>query len=177
MLRFGRFAESLYAAFPLFHEEQIPTRYIIILSKIANSLFLLADHILWLGRADLCVINTEKWSKISNRYWLYSITMNLLRDFYDISLLVKDNKNVIIPEGGITNCRDIGKILLSTNIILQNNSKIVIDTVKNGCDFFIPLTALGYVKLSPGTVGLLGAMSSLAGLLVLLDPKKKMVPS
>ncbi|KAG5888808.1 hypothetical protein JTB14_032721 [Gonioctena quinquepunctata] len=135
LLRFGRFAESLYAALPLFQQEELPIRYTVIFSKIANSLFLLADHFLWLGRADICTVDTEKWSRISNKYWLYSITMNLV------------------------------------------NQSVVIDTIKNGCDFFIPLTALGHVKLSPGTVGVLGTISSIAGLLVLLEPSRKLIPS
>ena len=34
----------------------------------------------------------------------------------------------------------------------------------------IPLTALGYTRLSPGAIGFLGMISSLAGLLTLIDP-------
>nr|XP_023022440.1 peroxisomal membrane protein 11B [Leptinotarsa decemlineata] len=176
LLRFGRFAEGLYTALPLFQQEDIPTRYTIILSKIANSLFLLADHFLWLGRADICAVDTEKWSRISNKYWLYSITMNLMRDFYEISLIVKSEKSNIIPKNGLRNFADIMKALSKLSLAVQMNQNVVIDTVKNGCDFFIPLTALGHVKLSPGTVGFLGAISSIAGLLVLLEPSKKLTP-
>ncbi|XP_056636004.1 peroxisomal membrane protein 11A [Diorhabda carinulata] len=175
LLRFGRFAESIYATLPLFHEEEATIRYSLILSKITNALFLLADHILWLGRADLCTVDTERWSNLSNRYWLYSITMNLVRDFYEISKLLKSNKDHILPKK--FNSNDTLKILLRTFSILSNNQSIVIDTVKNSCDFFIPLTSLGHVKLSPGTIGLLGVISSVAGLIVLLQPTKKMVPS
>lgn len=169
--------ESLYAALPLFQEENTAVRYTVTLSKIANSLFLFADHILWLGRADLCSIDTEKWSRISNKYWLYSITMSLVRDFYEISRIVQCKKHSIVPGNGINNFNDVIKVLTRVISIVQSNQNVVIDTVKNGCDFFIPLTALGHTKLSPGTIGLLGAISSIAGLLVLLDPQKKLSPS
>lgn len=177
VLRFGRFWESLYAALPNFREENSTLRYTIILSKIANSLFLLADHILWLGRADLCTISTEKWSRISNKYWLYSITMNVVRDFYELFNIIKNHKDLILPKSGINSLNDIVAVMTRTGMILKNNQEILIDTIKNGCDFFIPLTSLGHIKLSPGTVGMLGTISSIAGLLVVLDPKKKLVPS
>ncbi|XP_018567099.1 peroxisomal membrane protein 11A [Anoplophora glabripennis] len=177
LLRFGRFVESLYAVLPLFQEENASVKYPVILSKIANALFLLADHILWLGRTDLCTINTEKWSRISNKYWLYSITMSLVRDFYEISQIIKCQKHTVTPDSGINNFNDITKVLTRVISVVQSNQNVVIDTVKNGCDLFIPLTALGHAKLSPGTIGLLGAVSSIAGLLVLLDPQKKLTPS
>lgn len=61
--------------------------------------------------------------------------------------------------------------------LFQYNKGVVIDTVKNVCDFFIPFTALGYVKLTPGTVGWLGTVSSLMGLIVLVEPLAKLSPS
>lgn len=174
MLRFGRFIESLYSTLPLLDDKKASVRYVLVFSKIANSLFLLADHILWLGRADISSVNTEKWSQISNKYWLFSITMNLIRDFYEISQL--NLKNKLVPQDELRNLKDIVKMFIKGANVIQNN-EVFVDTIKNCCDFFIPLTALGYVKLSPGTVGLLGTISSLVGLWVLVNPKLKLSPS
>ncbi|CAH1953798.1 unnamed protein product [Acanthoscelides obtectus] len=175
-LRFGRFVESLYATLPLFHEENAVLRYTIILSKIANSLFLLADHLLLLGRADFCPTDTQKWSRISNKYWLYSITMNLMRDFYEIYNILNSEKRIIMPKNGLRNLEDFKTLFLRSFMVLVNHQDILIDTVKNCCDFFIPYTALGHANLSPGTVGLLGSISSLMGLLVLINPENKLIP-
>jgi peroxin-11B len=54
---------------------------------------------------------------------------------------------------------------------------VVVDTVKNGCDVMIPLTALGYMRLSPGTVGLLGVVSSVAAIISLVDPLARLTPA
>ncbi|KAJ8975738.1 hypothetical protein NQ317_016512 [Molorchus minor] len=124
LLRFGRFGESLYATLPLFEQEDVTVRYTLILSKIANSLFLLADHILWLGRADLYTINTEKWGRISNKYWLYSITMNLVRDFYEISQIMKFNRRSIVPKKGVNSFSDILQVITKTYIIFKANQNI-----------------------------------------------------
>lgn len=170
MLRFGRFIESLYSALPLLDDKKPSVRYILVFSRIANSLFLLADHILWLGRADICSVNTEKWSQISNKYWLFSITMNLVKDFYEISQL--DLKCQQLPANDLSNVKNTMITLVKVARLVQSN-EVFVDTLKNGCDFFIPLTALGYVDLSPGTVGILGTISSLLALWVLVNPNRK----
>lgn len=137
-------------------------------------MFLLADHILWLGRADVCSVNTERWSQISNKFWLFSISMNLVRDFYEISQLGLKCK--VVPQNELNNVKNMADTLIKVTKLVENN-EIFMDTVKNSCDLFIPLTALGYVKLSPGTVGLLGTISSLVGIWVLINPKLKLSPS
>ncbi|XP_044263448.1 peroxisomal membrane protein 11B [Tribolium madens] len=177
LLRFGKCLDVVYSTVALFDHGDPTVRHTVILSRIANSLFLLADHLLWLGRADLCNIDTQKWSRISNKYWLYSITMNLVRDFYEISSIIRAQKQTIVPQCGVQNFNDLCAIFLRTVTVLQSNRGVIIDTVKNACDFFIPLTALGHTKLSPGAVGCLGVVSSLAGILVLLDPKIKLSPA
>lgn len=152
-------------------------RMTITLSKISNALFLLADHILWLGRVDLCTLNTDQWSSISNKYWLCSITMNLVRDFYEILQLLKAEKNQIITKEGCKNLNDIFQMSRRALMCIQKSRAIMVDTVKNICDIFIPMTALGHVKLSPGTVGLLGVISSIAGLMALIEPLAKLTPA
>lgn len=97
--------------------------------------------------------------------------MNLVRDMYEISLILKSNKVRMHGLG------DVVTAIPKSVMLVQNHSSVMIDTIKNGCDFFIPLAALGYVKLSPGTVGFLGTISSIAGLLVLIEPKNKLSPS
>lgn len=176
MLRFGRCFDTVFTTLPLFQHHDPAVRSVLILSKISHALFLLADHFLWLGRADVCTIDTDRWSRLSNKYWLYSITLNLVRDFYEISKIIKAQKS-IAPRNGCKNANDVIETVLRLFTILQQNRSVMLDTVKNGCDFFIPLTALGHVKLSPGTVGWLGVISSLAGLLVLVEPSVKMIPS
>lgn len=177
MLRFGRCVDVLYAALPLFQHKDGTVRVTLILSKIANSLFLLCDHILWLGRSDLCQINTERWTKLSNKYWLYSITMNLARDFYEIISILRAQSRQILPTNGVKSLNDAYLILFKALMCVHANRPVFIDTLKNCCDFFIPLTALGKVNLSPGTVGVLGVISSIAGIIVLLQPLSKLSPA
>ncbi|XP_017773513.1 PREDICTED: peroxisomal membrane protein 11B [Nicrophorus vespilloides] len=173
LLRFGRFADTLYTAIHQNHKATAK-HSVSIISKVYSSFFLFADHMLWLGRADVCKVDTDKWSRRSNQYWLYSIAFNLIVDFMQICTVLSNNRSRILPKQGLKGASDVGQICSKSVKCLQENRGLVVDTVKNGCDFFIPLNALGHVKLSPGTVGWLGVVSSLAGLIVLIDPRAKL---
>ena len=61
------------------HIPNIVLRSLLTLSRIAQGLFLVADHILLVGRIGLLKINYDKWNQLYNRCWLYSVTLNLLR--------------------------------------------------------------------------------------------------
>ncbi|KAK5648778.1 hypothetical protein RI129_003670 [Pyrocoelia pectoralis] len=174
LLRFGRCIDSLYTVIHSWQHPNLSLRLSITLSKIYNALFLFADHILWLGRSDLYNINTDKWSNISNKYWLYSIIMNLVRDFYEILVILKANKSRILPKSGVKNFNDILSCSAKAVVCINGYQNVVVDTVRNCCDVFIPLTALGHTKLSPGTIGLLGVISSIAGIISLIEPAVKL---
>jgi len=137
--------------------------------------FLLADHILWIGRSGLCAVNTNKWSRVSNKYWLYGLILNLIRDLYEINRILKARSSGL--------CGDPQFALAKTPIketvamFCRDHKDVVVDTVKNACDVLIPLTALGHLNLSPGFVGLLGAISSIAGIMSIIDPVAKLTPS
>ena len=87
------------------------------------------------------VKDIKEWEKFSNQSWLYSIILNLVRDYFE----------------------------------LQNHqrSSVVLDTIKNCADFWIPMSALGHVQVSPFFVGLMGVTSSLLAILPLVDPNYK----
>ncbi|XP_054277837.1 peroxisomal membrane protein 11B [Macrosteles quadrilineatus] len=165
LLRMGRFLDTLYSALAAMHYAEAVVRYTSTFSKIAHAVYLFCDHLLWLARAGFADLNTDKWVQRANKCWLYSITMNLVRDVYEINRLLEANK-----------AKSQRKASVSLTKLALQNKDLVVDTLKNGCDFFIPLTALGYVRLSPGTVGMLGVVSSVAGILTIVNPMYKLCP-
>lgn len=186
LLRLGRFLDMLYGAFSSIHYPDVTVRITCTLSKIANALFLLADHILWIGRIGLINVNSEKWVKVANKYWLCSITMNLVRDVYEIwCILEREGRRLGIPPGESLHrtCLADGfshktvPLNLRAVTFVEEHKDVVVDTVKNGCDVMIPLTALGYMRLSPGAVGLLGVVSSVAAIISLIDPLARLTPA
>ncbi|TDG47023.1 hypothetical protein AWZ03_006460 [Drosophila navojoa] len=184
LLRFGKGLDVFYASLRAIHYPDLTIRVTLTMSKISQALFLLADHLLWLARTGLTAVDPKKWSKIANKYWLFSIIMNLCRDFYEIVRVLDLHKASC--SSGISRCKipsrintpaDFKRLALNSYGLMLGHKDIFVDTVKNVCDFFIPLTALGYTSLTPRTIGILGAISSMAGLWALLEPAAKLTPA
>ncbi|XP_015121620.1 peroxisomal membrane protein 11B [Diachasma alloeum] len=173
LLRFGRCLDSLYSALSTVKDPDLVIRFTVTFSRITNGLFLLADHMIWIGRAGLFRINLEKWTTIANKYWLFTVVMNLVRDLYEIIQMIEQNSLGHSTKINLS----AEKFLSRTSSCFKSHKGIILDTLKNGCDFFIPMTALGYTKLSPGTIGLLGLISSVVGLYCLVDPLAKLTPA
>lgn len=68
------------------------------------------------------------------------------------------------------------KNVLSGEVVqfARNHKDLLIDTVKNSCDLILPLTNLGIIRLSPGTIGVVGMVSSLLSLYTLIDQRAKL---
>lgn len=184
VLRFGKCIDLLHAARKNIHHRNITLRLTLTLSKIAQALYLYADHVLWLSRSGVVKsINANKWNETANKYWLASIAINLCRDMYELSKLFDQSvgrSGTITKRFGDISLRsknDLHRTSLQMYSYVQSNRAIFIDTTKNLCDLFIPLTSLGYTNLKPRTIGMLGVISSIAGILVLLEPAAKLVPS
>uniref|UniRef100_A0A182SK26 SAM domain-containing protein n=1 Tax=Anopheles maculatus TaxID=74869 RepID=A0A182SK26_9DIPT len=173
LLRFGKGFEVLFSAAgsaAQFNQTAAGLKsnglydhFFITLGKFASGLFLLADHVVWLSRAGISKgINTTKWVDRSNRFWLISILFNLCRDVQELY-----RQFVYYSRSNVRNLRR------TMYAFYRENKPLLVDTIKNACDVFIPLNALGIVPVSNKTIGMVGAVSSIMGLLPLLYPRLK----
>ncbi|XP_037082873.1 peroxisomal membrane protein 11B-like [Pollicipes pollicipes] len=175
LLRLGKSAEVLRGTARTLRLLDPVYRLTLTLGRIAQSLFLLADHLLWLSRARLVRINVRKWEQVYYRCWLYSVTMALCRDAYDLWRAAEgyaehglpfERRRLLPPVGG--------RPLL---LLLDRHRDLAVDTLKNACEMVLPLAALGYLPLSPAAVGLCGVASSGLALWTVLDPRLVLRPS
>lgn len=183
-LRFAKSLDVFYSTLKSIHYHDAWIAFTLTATKICQGMFLLTDHIIWISRSGLIKnIDTNKWSYQSNRYWLLSLIMNLIRDIYEINRVIASftsykNLSSCITSSliSIRSTKDINRCATSVVEFLVTYKHLTIDTMKNVCDLFIPLTSLGYVKLSPRIIGLLGMLSSLLGLFVIINPQCKLLP-
>ncbi|KAK2579773.1 hypothetical protein KPH14_011109 [Odynerus spinipes] len=175
LLRLGRCLDTLYSALSIMKYPDLIVRITLTLSKIANALFLLADHIIWVGRVGIFRVNIEKWSKVANKYWLMNIILNLTRDVYEIVKVLEEKKFNSRKVSIVSKYRPTNQY--QALLDMKDHKDIVMDTIKNGCDLFIPLTALGYTRLTPGVIGVCGLISSMIGIYTLVFPLYKLTPS
>lgn len=162
------------------HIEDPFLRLTITISKITNALFLFADHVVWLTRSGFLKSDSDSWNRTANKFWLLSILANLARDLYEILHILDLHKSSLLKPTDLINItarNDFSTIARHLHTFISCHKDVFIDTLKNSCDLFIPLTALGFTKLSPSAVGALGAMSSIAALVTLVKPITKLVPA
>lgn len=152
-------------------------------------------------------IDAGAWDKTSTRFWLYSIIMGIVRDVYEISKVYKEacqvqkrkitkghhhhhsrnsapakaTEDLLTLKGLPPNLNPtVRHCIVSARVAancVTHHADITIDFVKNLCDLCIPLTVLGYIKMSPGTLGILGVISTIASAVPQINPMVKMVPA
>ncbi|XP_038211123.1 peroxisomal membrane protein 11B [Zerene cesonia] len=181
VLRLGRCLDICYTALNSLNIEDPFLRISLTISKIAHALFLYADHVVWLTKSGFLKTDSENWNRTANKFWLISIIANLARDFYEILHVLELNRTTFLKPtdliaGSIKNF-NLHVSMKHLSAILCCHKDIFIDTLKNSCDIFIPLTALGFTKLSPSAIGTLGTLSSIAALITLVKPITKLVPA
>ena len=170
-LQLGRFVDMIYSARESMRLNNDVHRITLTMSKIATALFIMVDNLLWFSRIGLCDIDRRKWFLTSCRLWLYSITMNLIRDWFEVqeTIVRRDVLN------GVTKreTRSLSHLVAWINAY----PALAVDILKNSCDWFIPMSALNYFPLSPKTIGALGLLSSGCALLQVIDPSLRLHPS
>lgn len=184
VLRFGKSVEVFYGTLKTIHYSDAWLAFTLTVNRICQSIFLLTDHIIWLSRSGLVKdIDTPKWTQKSNKFWVVSLIMSLVRDVYEINRVVSSFTSyksllscIASSVLSVRSPRDVSRCFMSLFDFLITYKHLTVDTIKNAADLFIPLNGLGYVKLSPRVIGLLGMISSIAGLIVILNPQCKLTP-
>ncbi|XP_064472785.1 peroxisomal membrane protein 11B-like [Ornithodoros turicata] len=177
LLRLGRFLDGLHSALATIGLPNVPLRLCLTLTRLAYALYMLVDNLVWLHQVGLITIDKDGWYHTANKLWLVSAVAALARDLYEVSELL----TLYLGGGGApalrSRCKQISTLSELGVQFLTVHRSLVLDLVKNFADFWLPYTALGYTGLRPGTIGLLGIISSLAGIMPMFQPSLKLVPS
>lgn len=172
-LQLGRFVDFIYAARQTVKLDNQNHRITLTMSRISYALFLVTDNILWAGRVGLLDVNRAKWFKRGCKFWLYATIMNLIRDAYEIQVILETRRRQRLRRNNADPLDPFIEII----DVLHENPALAVDTLKNSCDACIPLNSLNHIRLSPQAVGLLGVISSLCALLQILEPGLRLHPS
>lgn len=189
LFRLGNTMNSIDAAKKTLHLSDPVLRLCLTVANINRALYFICDNVLWARSLGfLKGIDKDRWNLNANRYYFFSLVMNLTRDLYVITQLMvqrsrerqfqqKVNQHlndspdvacVIIPQ------LDAFLFLLIES--LKNHPAVVLDTIKNMCDLFIPLDKLGIYQTNAGVIGMCGLVSSLIGILSVLKTNLKIKP-
>ncbi|XP_068595528.1 peroxisomal membrane protein 11A [Brachionichthys hirsutus] len=189
LLRLGNTINSIEAAK---RTVQLPDRVLCLCLTVANinrALYFVCDNIIWARSVGLIRdIDKEHWSLNASRCYFLSLVMNLTRDVYAVLQLMvqraRDSRfrqkmdqhlhgnpevaDVVLPQ--------LDALLFLLLESLRSHPDVALDVLKNTCDLFIPLDKLGIYKTHAGVVGFCGLISSLIGIVTLVQPKLKIKP-
>lgn len=119
---------------------------------------------------DLVTIKNQYWSRLSNQCWFLALFLGLFRDLYELLKAWSSAKERM----GMYQSYNESVTTKAVWSVLQNNPAICVDIVKNSGDLLIPLSRLDLIYMPGGIVGLLGVISSLAGLVGTYNERLKL---
>jgi peroxin-11B len=162
-MRLGRFVDYLKSVLESFHirNKRIGTLFGLI--AVCQGIYMLLDNLLLLHRFKIIHLsNPQNLQHYIYQVWLLWLSFALTRDYYEIqaSFAVGQNHHYQQKQD---------RSLIRRANLFWANKPLVIDTVKNLCDLYIPLSNLNIVRANTGLQGLAGTISSVLGLLQLWD--------
>lgn len=169
LFRLGTGVTQFRSALQTIHLNNPLLRFILTLVKLNRGIYLLIDHLIWAHRMNLIKINSPYWSKLSNRFWFFSVFLGLVRDMYELLKALRVERERLRQ---YQSYEPITRKAISN--VVQNNPAVCIDVVKNCGDFLIPLSRLDIFYVPGGIIGLLGIMSSVAGLVATYNEHLKL---
>ena len=166
VFRLGTSVDNFRAALLTIHLANPLLRFLLTMVRINRGLFLLIDHLIWAAQMKLVTVDTRFWSRLSNQFWAVSILLSLLRDLYELIVAIQLERNRLIQHSALS--PSVSPHELVGNVA-RNNRALVLDTVKNLTDIWLPTSRLDLVHCPSGVVGIMGVISSAAGLMATYD--------
>ncbi|KAK7898269.1 hypothetical protein WMY93_019122 [Mugilogobius chulae] len=182
LLRLGNSAEALEAAKRSIHLKDSVLRLCLTLSHLNRAMYFACDNLLWASKTGLLPsLDQHKWSQRSFRYYLFALILNLVRDLYELRLLMETEARCRATKAGASDQELQSNPGLPSQLqvmlgVLHHNPPLLLDLVKNCCDVFIPLDRLGFYSTGPGVVGACGLTSSVLSILTIVHPWLKLKP-
>ncbi|XP_072291606.1 peroxisomal membrane protein 11A [Eucyclogobius newberryi] len=158
-------------------------------ANLSRACYFVCDNLLWLQNVGLVRgVDKERWGLHASRCYFFSLIMNLIRDSYVIGQLMVQrardkefqremdarlSESAEVAEAVVPQLDALVFILLK---IVKSNPAVALDALKNICDLFIPMDRLGIYQSNAGVVGFCGLMSSVIGIVTLVQPNLKIKP-
>ena len=172
-MRLGRFVDYCKSVLESFHirNKRIGTLFGLI--AVCQGLFMLLDNLLLLNRFKIIHLSRpDRLQRYLSQVWLLWVSLALTRDYYEIQASFAIGQHHQFQQQQ----QQPDRSMVKRANIFWANKPLVVDTVKNLCDLYLPLSHLNIVRAHPGLQGLAGTISSVLGLLQLWD-KNYQLPS
>ena len=137
-------------------------RLCIVVARMSRAVYFLYDILNWCCRVTLISGNAKEYAIKAAPFWFVAVVFSIIRDLYEIINYVL-RAQAKKKDPSVQDC-------------ISRRPDIVVDTLKNICDLLIPLKIWGKININEGKIGFLGLISSLCGILSIVNPKYKLTP-
>lgn len=185
-IRIGKSLDMIQGAVNSLKVENKFIRMCLLLTKLSMSGYLFIDHFIWASKLELISTDSKRLARSAAWFWLVAILAGLARNFYDIVVILQAElrrraklRQQSRSKGfGRTDAVESARHTHPCGLMvrLMAEKPLMIDTVKNAADVFLPLATLELFKTSEGFQGLMGMVSSYMGLLATWNPALKLIP-
>jgi len=167
LMRLGKPLEHLQAALRATASagpsgEQITT----IGRQLAYAGYLSYDALIWLGSVkflSLTPAQKESYGKISNRFWLAGIVLNLVHALLKAGRLADEVKALRSPAGA-EKVGDDAERNRRYHALQASRAAVRYQFIIDSLDVWLPATNLGFVNFNDGLLGFTGTVTSLMAL-------------
>ena len=122
-------------------------------ANVADAMYVLTDNLVWLSKCGLFDIDRERYSNLSDSYWLLSVLLLLMKNLLQAQIIFQN-----IPS--VTKDNTVKFQTRAQNFVSQNKI-LSFDILRNLCDICICMSSLKKWKISSTTVGVAGLVGSL----------------
>jgi len=160
--RLGKSIDMILGAYKGSKIQDPLIRLCIVIARISRAVYYLYDILNWCCRVTLINGSAKEYAIKAAPFWFIAVFFCLIRDLYEIAnyiLRAQAKKN----DPSIQDC-------------IAQRPDIVVDTLKNMCDLLIPLKIWGKLSINEGKIGMLGLISSICGILCIMNPRYKLSP-
>jgi len=178
-MRLGKSLDLIQGALVNASLSDTALRLCLVVGKLSQACFLLIDHAVWTAKLGLMPgVDAAKLNRTAARFWLISIVAGVVRDLIDIIRIarteLRKKRQTDQASSGVVaeRCNDLTGIMAR----VVAHRPLIVDTVRNVADLFLPSATLGYIVTSEGFQGLMGMISSYMGILAIWDPALKLSP-
>lgn len=177
-MRLGKFVEHFKAAAVASDNKSLDPilRYLAVGRQLGYAFYLLLDSIAYLDSSGIYKFaNGPRLAQEAYRAWWAGLTCNILAGFYTLYNLQAATKKQA-DSGDAEKAVELKKLqrfdshqrsilrALVADKVHSTSRATQLQLVSDLCDFVVPASALGYINLDDGLVGLSGTVSSLIGL-------------
>ena len=188
VLCMGKSIDTITSAIDNLEVDDIMLRALLVAGKVSQACQLLLDNYIWIASLGLVSVDTKPLIKLASRFSVLALMFRLTRNVYDIVRIVNASSRQAEVREKSLDCslREKSLTMLTSNgcvrhgllnCVLLRRRQVFVDVAKNLLDIPLALSGIAAVRLSEGSRGLLGVVSSYLSVLVVWNPALKLIPS